>query len=132
MRNRSKLLAAALAATALLGLAVQSASANRLSINESERGFKAVWTTLNLNAERTLARCPVTLEGTFEVSSLAKRPGTRLGTVTGATAGTCSMRLLRETLPWEITYNSFTGTLPNITGVTLNLIGVAFQIFQLI
>lgn len=131
MRTRSKLLLAALTATALLGIAVQSASANRLSIQESERGFRAAWTSLTLTAGGRSVSCPVTLEGSLQIATLNKRAGTSLGRVTGAAVGTCtrnSMTILRETLPWEVQYSSFGGTLPNITSVTLNVLGLSFQV----
>ena len=51
--------------------------------------------------------------------------------ITRSTVGTCSegnATILAESLPWEVTYQSFSGTLPTITGVRYALIGAAFQV----
>lgn len=127
MRNRSKLLLVALAAAALLAMAGNSASARNLSV--SEQGFRLVWSQLTLEAAGVAIACPVTLEGSFERASIAKRAGT-VGRISAASVGTCERghaTALRETLPWGVNYVGFEGTLPAITGVTLNLIGASFQ-----
>jgi len=130
MRTRSKLLMAAIAAIALLGMAVSAASARNLENPRFEKGFRIVWTPLTLEAGGRSIRCNVTLEGTYERSSIAKLAGNRIGRVTSANAGECTRgtaTALRETLPWEVTYNSFTGTLPVIRTVTQNLIRSSFK-----
>jgi hypothetical protein len=56
-----------------------------------------------------------------------------LGLVTRATVGRCesgNATVLTESLPWHMTYQSFSGTLPNITRVRLALINAAFRIEQ--
>lgn len=37
------------------------------------------------------------------------------------------MTVLQETLPWRITYQGFSGRLPNITAIRLLLVGIAFK-----
>jgi len=130
MRTRSKLLIAAIAAIALLGMAVSAASARNLEVSNSANGFRITWNPLTLEAAGLEARCPVTLEGTFERSSIAKRTTENIGRVTGAAVGTCTRNratALTETLPWEVRYSSFAGTLPNITSVSMNLIRASFR-----
>src|SRR6185312_3417037 len=130
MRTHSKLLIIALAATAALGLTVSAASARNLEFTNWENGFRIVWNPLRLEAGGRETSCPITLEGTFERHTFAKLTPERLGKVTEAAIGTCTRNTataLRETLPWEIKYSSFTGTLPNITSVRINVIKFSWQ-----
>lgn len=130
MRTRSKLLIAAIGAIALLGMVVSTASATHIEIVNWERGFRIVWSPLTLTAGGREARCPVTVEGSFETHTFAKRAGTRIARITEAAIGTCtrnSATVLRETLPWEVTYNSFGGTLPNIESIKFNILGSSIQ-----
>ncbi|HZV73743.1 MAG TPA: hypothetical protein VFF79_08515 [Conexibacter sp.] len=72
--------------------------------------------------------CPVTLNGFLEGATFTKTGGLQIGKVVEARVGTCtggSVRVLTETLPWAVDYSSFNGTLPNITGVGLTLIGLS-------
>ena len=131
MHTRSKLLIAAVAATALLGIAVSSASANRLEIPNWEKGFRLTWSALTLEASGIKIVCPVTLEGGFSAHTFVKRARTFIGTVTRAARGTCTEGLatiLTETLPWDVEYSSYGGTLPNIESVTLLLIRASFRV----
>jgi len=130
VRNHSKLLIAAIAATAILGLTISAASARNLEITNWTNGFRIAWNPLRFEAGGRTAECPVTLEGFFERHTFAKLTTERVGKVTEAAVGTCTRNtatLLRETLPWEVRYSSFTGTLPNITSVTLRFIGLSWQ-----
>jgi hypothetical protein len=131
MRIRSKLLIAAFTAAAVMAVAVSSASARR--IETTEQKFRIVWTELEfLHSTDTPVRCPVTLEGSYHSRTISKVSGQLVGYINVAAVGaTCtggSARVLAETLPWHVQYNSFAGTLPNITAVTQTLIGVRFQI----
>ncbi len=123
--------AAACAAAALLALAVQGAGANRLSVGS--RTYRAVWSSLQMSAAGFgMVRCPVTLEGSFHSSTLAKVTGALVGYVSRATmvSGACTggtASALRETLPWHVRYDGFSGTLPNVTGVSLRLIRLSAQ-----
>ncbi len=135
MHTRIKLGTAGLAATLLMGLAVASASANRLSVSNQQ--FRIVWGQLLMFDEGMGAsahiRCPVTLEGSFHSRTFAKVSGALIGNVTRAIPGaaeTCaegSATMLTETLPWPVTYASFSGTLPRITRVRVLIRGVAFD-----
>ncbi len=130
MRNRSKLLLVGLTATIVMAYAVSSASANR--IETSSQNFRASWSNLVFNdAARVRVECPVTLEGSFHSRTLSKVSGQLIGFINHATVGTCTGGTARadtETLPWHIQYNSFEGTLPNITGITLTLTNSKFEI----
>ena len=133
MRTRSRLFIVALSAIAVLGVAVGTASANRLENSASAGGFKIVWSALKFEGSGFSVTCPVTLEGNFSAQTIVKRAGTTMGSVTGAAlnAAGCtggSATVLTETLPWTVAYNSYSGTLPTITRVTQNMIGASFRI----
>lgn len=136
MRTRSKLVLGALAATVFMAFAVSSASAKRIEL--SNQTFRAIWTLLAFIGEEAGIRvsCPVTLEGSFHSKTLSKVVNALIGYVTKAfvrgenTAcnNTGSATVLGTTLPWHLTYESFTGTLPTITGITVLLVGAAFRV----
>ena len=126
----SKLLLAGLCATFLIAAAVNTASANQLSVNEQRH--RTVWSALQFNASAGgNVTCAVTLEGSFHSRTIHKLEGTLIGHVNRASIGTCSggsATAHSETLPWREQYNSFTGTLPSITTVKIGLIGARFRI----
>jgi hypothetical protein len=132
MHRYTKLLLTSLAATVVLGLTVGSASARTLSVNSGN--FRVTWASLNLSNTAGLGsvvRCPVTLEGSFHSRSIVKVARALIGYVTVARNGTCTggtATIHNESLPWHLTYESFAGTLPNITEITLLLVGVFFEI----
>lgn len=130
MRNRTMSAAAALAAALLLALSV-TASASRLSYSSKE--FRIVWASLSFSAEEggVTITCPVTLEGSFLERTSTKVRDELSARITRSTVGACRegrATILAETQPWNVTYQSFTGTLPNITGVRYALINAAFQV----
>src|ERR1700751_1578741 len=117
MTSRARLVLAAVLAASLFGIVVGSASANRLSINETR--FRITWARLTFNEETAEARdiCPVTMEGSFHSGTIRKVVGALIGHITRAGAGVCTgggLTILRETLPWHVTYEGFFGTLPRI------------------
>lgn len=133
MRNRVGIALAALAATLALAVAVGSASANQLSYSETR--FRIIWTSLTFSGSGGgfVITCPVTLEGSFHSATIAKVREANVASITRATVDNagCSegqATILGESLPWTVTYQSFTGTLPSIATVRHNLIGAAFQI----
>jgi len=134
MHARSNLVLAGIAAALVMNLAVNAASANRLSI--SSHNTRLVWNPLVFTTGaggESLVSCPVTLEGSIHSATISKVLGSLVGNVTRATIGEASCRGGRATisqasLPWHITYEGFAGTLPRITSITLLLRGVNFTI----
>jgi hypothetical protein len=132
MRKRTRLLFAAVATTLVLGVLAGSASATRLGLNVST--FSATWSTMSLSGAFSEVLCPVTLEGTFHRMTLAKVADSLVGVVTRARIeeASCTARapgvtgraILLSSLPWHITYRSFTGTLPRIESVKLAVINL--------
>jgi hypothetical protein len=141
MRTSGKLLLAGLTAAVALGAAVGVASARRLEFNN--QGIRAVWTAFRLE-DLSLLRtvCPVTIEGTLHSRTLSKVSGQLIGFITRArtrkegcgTEGE-SLWLSPEdgaavnTLPWHLRYDSFTGVLPLIETIRLQVIGLGVKIF---
>lgn len=127
--------ALAIVAGAVLIAAVTSSTAfgNHMSI--SNQNWRLVFSPLRFTGTAGFASiaCPVTLEGSFHSASIAKTAGLLLGYVNRASvaAASCtggSARIEQEALPWHIRYESFNGTLPNITGIALQIVGAAFLI----
>lgn len=133
MGHRSMTAIASVVAALALALVVGSASANRLSY--SEQSFRIIWSRLIFSESGGgfPINCPVTLEGSFHQRTFAKTRDLLAGYITNAVVNNAGCTeghatILRASLPWHVTYQSFTGTLPGITGVRYNLIGAAFQI----
>ena len=135
MHRYTRLLLTSLAATAIMALALSSASARNLSVNSAN--FRVTWASLNLanNLGFPTVSCPVTLEGTFHRQTITKVPNTLIGYITRAivngarppcTGGTATIK--NETLPWHLTYTGFRGTLPRITEVDVLLVGAGFAV----
>jgi hypothetical protein len=128
MYLRCKALIAVCTAALLMAVAVSSASGAALGPNET--GFGFTWRTLRWVLPSGTISCPVTLRGSFHRRTLIKTAGLLLGSITGATFGTCTggtMTVLRNTLPWHVRYTSFRGTLPSITSMTLDILSFASE-----
>jgi hypothetical protein len=132
MRNRSKLILAALTAALALGALVSAATATRIAV--SNQLFRVTWTGLSFNGGSSFGevRCPVTIEGTFHSRTIVKNTSSLIGFVTSAAVGSpCTggtATILQGSLPWHIWYNGFTGRLPDITGIQLRMLSAAFKV----
>jgi len=109
------------------------ASAGLIEILNAERGFRETWTALEFrnSVGGATVRCAVTLEGSFNLLAIEKVAGTNIGSITRASLGGCTggtATVLTEGLPWELTYDSFTGTLPNIASIRERVLGAAIQV----
>lgn len=150
MRTHLRRTAAALAAALLLATAVGTAGANRLSLGPSTE-FTVTWFGARFFVEvpelggRYVVLCPLTLQGAFHAATFAKTAGSLVGLVTSATVGTCTswlesegtipleiqLQVLRESLPWHLRYASFSGALPSITAVGLNMVGTQLRLVNM-
>jgi len=123
-----------------LGLTT-AASARNFSV--TSQGFRIRWTALEFRVEMSNVRCPVVMEGNLHTATFVKSAGSLIGYITrgivtrpcvGGTVwafnGTEENEILRfrlgTSLPWHVTYEGFTGTLPNPTGVRTLLSEAAF------
>src|ERR1044072_8591875 len=148
MRNRCVLVCLAL----MLAGGGQLAEARRLSVTETR--FRVVLVPFTASGEGALgpvqAECNVTLVGSLHAATGAKTAGALIGHIHTASADrtTCDptggrLWILNGTeelagsrtlnlLPWHIVYASYSGTLPSITHVKVNLVGAAFLLQQTI
>jgi len=138
MLNRSRLILAALAATALLALAVSDASAGRFSTNETN--FELIWnealgvtkTKVEL-IDRTAGlniQCKLTLLGRFHENTIIKATALNQGSINHGELNACeggSATIKQETFPWNLRYRSFAGSLPRVTNISIGLIGFRFR-----
>jgi hypothetical protein len=141
MRTSVKLILTALAASLLLSAAVSTASARIFST--SNQGIRATWTSLEFEGGAVI-RCQVTLEGSFHSRTIVKVARLLIGAITKAQVKqeTCTggrgstfngIERYRgitpsNTLPWHVTYESFIGNLPAITGIRILLSRFRFGI----
>jgi len=133
MHRYTKLLLASITATAMLAIAVSSATANRLSI--TNQNFRTTWTSLQLknNTGAETVLCPVTIEGSFHSATIVKTRELLVGYVTRASVNNSTCRggtatIRNETLPWHIRFHGYSGRLPNITLLIFLLNGVGFRV----
>lgn len=132
MSARRRILLTIAAAAACLSLAA-TASANRLSLNAGT--FRFVWPEWTLaftEPTESSVRCPLTLTGTFATTALTKTTRGLVGNIVNSAIGfpTCANgrpNVLAETLPWHVRYESFTGTLPAIGSIALEVIGLSYR-----
>lgn len=139
MRMRAKAASAALTVAVLVAALVGDASAARMEMsNQAIRvTFPELRFAQELEAGNPEVICPVTLEGSFHSRTIVKSSGSLVGYITRAllfgslclqNGGVQAVVFLPNSLPWHIRYESFAGTLPNITRIHLKLIEVAFQL----
>jgi hypothetical protein len=131
MRKRYQLLLTGLTAAMLFSLALSSASANELSVDE--RFILIAWDPLTFTAAGTDIECPVTLHGSFHEFTMDKVIGSLDGHTTQAIVNDSRCvggraTILTADLPWHNQYNGFIGDLPDIFGVGIRLIGARFRV----
>jgi len=128
MYCRTRIALAALAAGCVLAVAVGSAGARRFEF--SEQRFGIVFEEVGYSGGGTSARCKITLAGSFHSRTISKVAGALIGYITaGNVVPPCiegSARLLPETLPWHIRYQSFSGVLPRISSIEIGIVGWAY------
>jgi hypothetical protein len=117
------------AALALLALA-STATARR--IEASEQHIRAIFRPLTFGAAgQEPVVCNATLEASFHSRSIPKVESALVGYITEASVAGCTRetaRVLRETLPWHIQYESFVGTLPDIHQINIKVLGASFLV----
>lgn len=123
-----RLVVAALVAATALAVVTTSASANRsLSVSPGGATRETSEGMVTFEEPGILGvACNLTLNSTTP-RSIAKRAGTHMGSITEGRASECrdtifgtaatAIVLVEVRRPFTIVYNSFLGTLPNITGI---------------
>jgi len=127
MRNSIKLGLTALMATMLLASALSTASARNLSISVVD--WRVNWSRLEFSSSIVTVRCQVSLEGSFHSRVIPKTQRLLIGSITRISVfeERCTGGRVRpeKPPPWHLTYEGFTGRLPNIE--TLRLLIQRFQ-----
>ncbi len=127
------------AVVSIIALAFASCGAAARRLSPDDQDFRIVWSSLtfvtNISSESVSVQfeCPVTLAGSFHSATLAKVVHGVVGIVHTASLreSSCtngSVGFLAATLPWQVAYESLTGTLPRITGVTALIRGISLWI----
>lgn len=124
-----KLSFAAASAVVVLFALVGVASANQLSV--SSQTARITWARAELAGSWGTAHCRFTIEGSLHTTTTTKTAGALIGYVTSASVGPCesgSATVLTATLPWHVQYGSYTGLLPTISSLIVNIIGSQWSI----
>jgi hypothetical protein len=122
MRTRSKLALIGLGAAILMAFALSSASARNFSISNQQ--IRAPFNNLEFFLEGIqTTTCRVTLEGSLHERTIPKTANILIGNITRVITGQCNpaVTVLTETLPWNIRYVGFSGRLPNITLILIQM-----------
>jgi len=130
MRTRSKLILAGLGATLLMAFAINTAAARTFSVDNQT--FRGTFNNLRFEASGLNDTCRVTLEGSLHARTIEKTPGSLVGYITRVITGQCSLAttVLTSTLPWHISYEGFSGRLPEITLIILRAANTKFRIIE--
>lgn len=135
MPRRCKLWLVGSITAAALMLACGAASANSLSISGAfnARSFYIAWNLVQFGEDAGSVECPMSLQGTFHETTLGKSGGALIGHIVGHTLDgeACEggdVTILSATLPWHVQYEFFSGTLPNISEIGVDVVGMAVGI----
>jgi hypothetical protein len=139
MSSRIRLLVVVLGVLGALSLSVGTASANR-GIAFSKSVIEPISNNLTLGSEELLIIANVTITGSIQ-TLIVKTNELLIGyiyrTVSASDHATIGSRaklewLVRAEAGWHLRYNSFSGVLPNITGIlaTAHEIGVLARIWE--
>jgi hypothetical protein len=129
--TRKALVAGVAAALLLLMSAVTSA--NRLSFRNSlgTTAWRATWNEFGFT-QASGSSCSLTLEGSLHSGTFVKTRSLLIGYVTSGSTGSCgpflAATVLTTRVPWHLRYQSFSGALPNISNVSMQIIGFEYQI----
>jgi len=130
MRIYTKLLALLIVALTF-GITTATASANRLSVSEEDA--EMIWPEaedINFAAGGNNVECSITLLGSFHSRTIRKIANLLVATVSHARIGDCDSgtAIIDAPPPWHVRYVGFTGTLPAISGVTIQLTGPRYTV----
>jgi hypothetical protein len=128
MRLRGQTYFWGIAAGVLLAFFAGPASASRFAFDESR--FVVIWSSLRFYENVGLGvTCPATMSGTFHSRTISKVSGQLVGYIDRINVREAACiggigKAPEETLPWHLRYDSFAGTLPRITRLRIQIIGL--------
>ena len=131
MSKASRLILTLLSAAVIMAALTNTSTARNLS--SSSGTIRATWGELVFREPLgQTVKCAVTLEGSLHSRTIVKGNYNLIGNVTRAelvegncTNGTATIR--RESLPWNVRYQGFEGTLPRISKIFLLVAGASFR-----
>lgn len=127
-----KMILAVAGATLIAAVTVATASARQLELSNTD--LRATFPTWEItNPFGGVARCELTIEFRFHERRIAKVIESLIGSITRAALGPCAQGaavIQAETLPWHIRYESYNGTLPNITSLNTRVVGMGWNITE--
>jgi hypothetical protein len=113
-------------------LALMSEAAPARTISTNILSWFATVPSMEFSGIFGTTRCALTIEGQYHFNQIAKTAGSLVGYFTRAleTAACAAgaLTVLQETLPWHMQYAGFAGTLPSITALRENVVGMAFRV----
>jgi hypothetical protein len=127
--RRCKLLLAFAIATVTLGVLTSSSGAR--SFSTTSQTMRTQFRELKFEGPFGTTTCQMTMEGSLHSRTIAKTAGSLVGYITSVRLGVCAQgtaTVLTETLPWHMQYGSFSGTLPSISEIELQVIGASFRV----
>ncbi len=118
-------------ATTALSTAVGQAAASRLLVDD--RDFRVTFRSMKLwewLINDVIVDCEVTLTGSFHASTFPKTNGLQIGVITAMQTRECAEGSFAGLLasPWQIKYVFTFGTLPTITSIAVNVVGMAMEV----
>jgi len=123
-----RLLRAVALAVALVCVTAAVSHAAKFEFPNAGRGIRLRWTSFQFIVGERTVDCELILSGSINSRTLVKTAGTTMATLSEATfinlctGGTAIF--LRSSLPWRLLYASYNGTLPRITAVNFQIIGM--------
>ncbi len=141
MIKRSRVVLSTCATALVLVTGINSASARRIEL--SGQRVRLVWEPIVFAGTGGGPRisCPVSMEGSFHSRTISKVSGQLIGYITTAEIakasciGASNILALNgienapgaSSLPWHVRYDSFSGRLPAIAGIKLQVVGFALS-----
>jgi hypothetical protein len=130
MNNVRKSLVTMLLASLAISIAASSASANALSIDDTDFLWFTDPLTVTMAGDNT--SCDVTVRMSLHRAVVLKTPGSLIGNITRVSATNCdvgsSVTVLAETSSSHATFDGWSGTLPNIATISIAAIRWAIRI----
>jgi hypothetical protein len=134
MQRVVKLALTTLAATLALGITIGTASANVFAVDDQD--FEIFFENLGYVTSLGSVVCDVSLLGSFHSLTIDKDAGSLIGHITHMSVDdpNCSaapgdgVTVLNGTLPWHLTFESWGSVLPEITSITVSVIGLSLAL----
>jgi hypothetical protein len=141
MRRRTRIIIGGLTGALALAAAVNTATARRFEVSEQHLFGDSPEVTFEAAGNQII--CAVSVEGSFHSKTISKVSGQLVGSVTKVTVQHPCIRgelwvlngiesiqgiTTPNTLPWQVLYLNFRGTLPRIAEIEGALIGSGFKI----